>query len=301
MKSPFVIYRLLLNGLILSTIFASILFPSPTSASPQDAVSSINQDLIIPGLSETSINAPSAPNAPGAIDAIPDITITDVISVTEGDSGTTDAVFSVILSEAYTQTVFVNYDTEGGTATPGVDYISVSDIVTFSIGITTQLVTVPIQGDYFDELNETFTVTLSNPISGTLGEPFIGLGTIIDDDTAGMSIFPTSGLTTTEIGGTDSFTVALTSQPTATVTIDLSSSDPAEGIASPATLTFTDTNWSIPQTVTVTGVDDLIDDGDIPYTIQVSASSTDSNYNDLLPVDVSVINIDDDIGPEILV
>src|SRR3989442_1019025 len=38
-----------------------------------------------------------------------------------------------------------------------------------------------------------------------------------------------SGLTTTEGGGTATFTVALTSQPTANVTIGLSSSDLTEG------------------------------------------------------------------------
>ena len=73
---------------------------------------------------------------------------------------------------------------------------------------------------------------------------------------------PTSGLTTTEAGGTATFTVVLTAQPTADVTIALSSSDTTEGTVSPASLTFTGANWNTPQTVTVTGVDDLLADGD---------------------------------------
>ena len=73
---------------------------------------------------------------------------------------------------------------------------------------------------------------------------------------------PTSGLTTTEAGGTATFTVVLTAQPTADVTIGLSSSDTTEGTVSPASLTFTGANWNTPQTVTVTGVDDLLADGD---------------------------------------
>ena len=64
---------------------------------------------------------------------------------------------------------------------------------------------------------------------------------------------PTSGLVTTEAGGTASFTVVLTSQPTANVTIGLSSSDTSEGTVSPTSLTFTSSNWSTPQLVTVSG------------------------------------------------
>ena len=42
-----------------------------------------------------------------------------------------------------------------------------------------------------------------------------------DNDTAGITVTPTSGLTTTEAGGTATFTVVLTAQPTADVTIGL--------------------------------------------------------------------------------
>ena len=49
---------------------------------------------------------------------------------------------------------------------------------------------------------------------------------------------------TTEAGGTATFTVVLNTQPTANVTIGLSSSDTTEGTVSPASLTFTTANWS---------------------------------------------------------
>ena len=63
------------------------------------------------------------------------------------------------------------------------------------------------------------------------------------------------------------FTVVLTSQPTAAVTIELSSSDPTEGTV-PASITFAPAAWNVAQTVTVTGVDDaLASDGDVAYTI----------------------------------
>src|SRR5205814_938652 len=73
---------------------------------------------------------------------------------------------------------------------------------------------------------------------------------------AGIIVVPTTGLITTEAGGTATFTVVLNAQPTADVTIGLSSSNPSEGTPSPASLTFTPANWNTPQTVTVTGVND---------------------------------------------
>ena len=77
-----------------------------------------------------------------------------------------------------------------------------------------------------------------------------------DNDSAGITVTPTAGLMTTEAGGTATFTVVLNTQPTADVTIALSSSDTTEGTVGPASLTFTTANWNVAQTVTVTGVDD---------------------------------------------
>ncbi|MDH5580232.1 MAG: calcium-binding protein, partial [Betaproteobacteria bacterium] len=116
-----------------------------------------------------------------------------------------------------------------------------------------------------------------------------------DNDTAGITVSPTTGLTTTEAGGSDTFTVVLTSQPTADVVVGLSSSDTTEGTVGPASLTFTAANWNVAQTVTVTGVDDAIADGDIGYTILTAAAvSSDTTYNGINPDDVSVTNTDND-------
>jgi FG-GAP-like repeat/RTX calcium-binding nonapeptide repeat (4 copies) len=110
---------------------------------------------------------------------------------------------------------------------------------------------------------------------------------------AGITVSPTTGLTTTENGGTDKFTVKLNSQPTANVTIDLISSNVAEGAMSPVSLSFTPDNWSTPKTVTVKGVDDKKKDGDQNYQIITSpAISTDRNYNSLNAADVKVTNKD---------
>src|SRR5205814_469926 len=108
-----------------------------------------------------------------------------------------------------------------------------------------------------------------------------------DNDTAGITVSPTSGLVTTEAGGTATFTVVLNSQPTANVTITLSSSNTAEGTVSATSLTFTRANWHVARTRTCTG--------ESAYTIvTAAATSTDPLYNARNAADVSVTNIDDD-------
>ncbi len=101
---------------------------------------------------------------------------------------------------------------------------------------------------------------------------------------------------TTESGGWATFRVMLDSQPAATVTIGISSTDPGEGVADVSELTFTNADWDMPQIVTVTGIDDLLVDGDIGYTIVLApASSSDPAYNGLDAADVAVVNLDDDV------
>ncbi|MEG4093233.1 FG-GAP-like repeat-containing protein, partial [Microcoleus sp. Pol12B4] len=114
---------------------------------------------------------------------------------------------------------------------------------------------------------------------------------------------PTSGLTTTEVGGTDNFSVVLTRQPMADVVIPVSSDNPAEGTVSVSTLKFTPDNWDIAQTVTIEGINDNQSDGDRPYKIildpAISSDFADSGgffpnfvYSGLDPQDVSVTNLE---------
>ncbi len=118
-----------------------------------------------------------------------------------------------------------------------------------------------------------------------------------DNDVAGITVAPIAGLTTTEAGGTATFTVVLNTQPSANVTIGLSSNDPTEGTVSPSSLSFTSANWNTPQMVTVTGVDDAVVDGGIGYLIVTApATSSDSSYSGVDAEDVSVVNSDNDIA-----
>lgn len=115
----------------------------------------------------------------------------------------------------------------------------------------------------------------------------------------GISVTPSNGLVTTESGGQDALDVVLDSEPTADVTIGISSSNTAEGTVDVASLTFTSANWDTAQTVTITGVDDLFEDGDQSFSIvTAAATSSDPEYNGLDAGDVSVTNEDDDSSPD---
>ena len=182
-----------------------------------------------------------------------------------------------------------------GTASPS-DYALSNTTITILDGQSSGSVTFTVVNDAFDEDTETAILTISNPSNGIL------LGTVLtqsiniaDDDTAGFTVTPTSGLTTTESGGTATFSVVLNSQPTANVTIQLMSSNTAEGTISMKALTFTPANWNVPQTVVVTGVNDPFVDGNTSYSIVTSpAVSSDPKYAGIDPSDVSLSNLDND-------
>ena len=111
---------------------------------------------------------------------------------------------------------------------------------------------------------------------------------------AGFYVGTISG-NTGEDGTAATFTISLTAAPHDDVTLSLYSSDEGEGIVNPTSLTFTPTNWNVDQTVTVTGVDDTVEDGNQPFEIRFGAAvSADTAYNGLTPDPVSVINIDND-------
>src|SRR2546429_620827 len=99
-----------------------------------------------------------------------------------------------------------------------------------------------------------------------------------DNDVAGITVAPTAGLVTSEAGGSATFTVVLNSQPTADVDIPVASSNAGECAVAPASLTFTATDWNAPQTVTVTGVDDQIQDGAIAYSVALGAAASSDPF-----------------------
>lgn len=163
-----------------------------------------------------------------------------------------------------------------------------------------QTVTVTGKDDFVDDGDKAYAVVLRAAVSadGTyagLTPPAVAL-TNVDDDTAAVQVSaPAPSNQTTEAGGTVTFTVRLGSEPTANVTIGVSSSKPAEGKPDVTQLVFTPGDWSIPQTVTVTGQPDDVDDGNVAYAIVLAkATSADPKYAAIDPPDVALVNVDDD-------
>ena len=146
-----------------------------------------------------------------------------------------------------------------------------------------------------------YTVTLTvNPVS-TADRTYDALSAITvyavnADNEYGLDVGSVTGQAT-EAGGQATFTVALLTRPSAAVTVSVTSLDASEGAASPSSLTFTDSDWNTTQTVTVTGADDAIDDGDVTWNVRLAPSSGDANYNGLSNVDVLVTTTDDDDAP----
>ena len=130
--------------------------------------------------------------------------------------------------------------------------------------------------------------------------------TITDDDTAGLSVEPTTStgtrLRTTEAGGTDTFTVQLATVPTGNVVLDVASSDTSEGTVDTSALTFTASTWDTAQTVTLTGQDDPDTDGNQDYTVTLVVDQTDTadaNYDALGTVTVYAFNADDEVTADV--
>jgi hypothetical protein len=104
-------------------------------------------------------------------------------TVTEGDSGTTAATFTVSLSAASGKTITFSFATADGTANAGSDYQSAAGTLTFNPGETSKTVSVPVIGDTAFEPDETFFVNLNNPVNVTLARAQ-GVGTIVNDDSS---------------------------------------------------------------------------------------------------------------------
>lgn len=104
-------------------------------------------------------------------------------STSEGDSGIKTLSFTVTQSAVSGLNTTVNYSTSDGTATAGSDYVAVTNgTVTIPAGSMSGTAAVTINGDTTLESNESFSVTLSNPVNATLGTPFSVTGMIINDD-----------------------------------------------------------------------------------------------------------------------
>jgi bacillolysin len=225
------------------------------------------------------------------------LSINDV-TINEGNSGTTNATFTVSVSAVPSSGFTVNYATANGTALSGSDYTATSGVLTFLAGQTSKTISVPILGDLVAEAAETFVVNLS----GSTGPPIAdsqGVGTIVNDDSSAvLSIGPVTVIEGDGGASTDmTFTVSMTGVPIETVTVDYTATDGSASAGSD--YIFTPGSLSFPlgqttRTITVTVPDDSTVEPDETFSITLSGITGGS-----LGVDTATGTIvnDDFTGP----
>ena len=147
-------------------------------------------------------------------------------------------------------------------AVEGSDYTgAATGSVTIGAGATSSSFTVQLLDDNVADGNKTLIATLSSITSGmaTIGSPASSNIVITDNETPGLDL-SVSSLTVAE-GATSSFTIALNTQPTADVTVSVTSGDSSEVGLSSGSVVFTSVDWNTPKTIIVTGVADTLVDG----------------------------------------
>jgi hypothetical protein len=278
-------------------------------ASPQIATVTGLDDDVVDGavtyqiLFDAAVSSDGAYNgiAPDAIelDNLDNDTSDIQVSTLNGftaESGGVTATFTLVLESQPSADVTITLDSDD----PTEGTVSPTELI-FTSANWDQAQTVTVTGlnDDIDDGNVNYSILFDPTVSSDAGFNDVQLPPVavtnVDDDTAGFEVPPLSLAETTESGGTTAFSVRLTSQPTADVTLNLASDTPAEGTASPNTLTFTPGNWNTYQSVTVTGQDDTVQDGDQVYRIAFSATTTtDPGYQSIRPDDIAITNLDND-------
>ena len=211
-------------------------------------------------------------------DAPPAISVADV-QVTEPSTGTTQAVFTVSLSQASTQTVTVNYATADGTALAGSDYTAASGTLTFAPGETSKTVSVAIKADQVVEAAEMFALNLTGATNAIYAKPAATAS--IADNTAVASFSVGNAQVSEPANGTvnASFTVSLAQALATPVTVAYATADGtakagSDYTAASGTLTFAAGETS--KTVTVAVKADALYEGSEAFALNLSAPSAGS-------------------------
>ena len=154
-------------------------------------------------------------------DGVPTVSIGDV-TVTEGNAGTTSAVFTVSLGAAATAPGSVTVASSNGSATAPSDFTAVGPLtVAFDTGDTSKTVTVLVNGDVEVEVNESFTMTLSNPDQLVIGDG-TAVGNITNDDIT-ESVVSIADATVTEAGAIDQVVISMTNHVGRTCAVTVTS------------------------------------------------------------------------------
>ncbi|WP_146848218.1 DUF1800 family protein [Brevifollis gellanilyticus] len=248
-----------------------------TAAEP--AVTSVIVSTV--GSTDVRYNNSTIPDVSVAVtdnDTGPRIVLAHTSGTTEATEGGATDILNVSLSGpvAPTQNVTVNLPNTAQTSFS-------SNTLTFTSAnwTTVQPITVTAINDATAEV--VFTDTL-NATSTSTDTAFTALAanvtaTIFDNDevnnNGAISFVVTNGATRVVEGGTtDTYDVVLRRAPTANVTLTPTQVTNGHLNLSPATLTYTPSNWNIPQTVSVSAIDDTTLENAQNVVVTYTASAT---------------------------
>ncbi|MBT8488110.1 MAG: Ig-like domain-containing protein [Gemmatimonadetes bacterium] len=232
-------------------------------------------------------------------DEAPGLVITETEDTEVGEDGSTDS-FTVALTTRPGTDVLLTV-TSGD---PGEAAVTPSTLTfTTNNWDVPQTVTVAGVDDFADDGPQVTALTIS-VVAVASDDAFDGIPartvqvtTLDDDEPAGLIITETGTTEVDESGTTDTFTVVLTTRPGTDVVLTVTSGDPGEVVVSQTTITFTTNNWDVPRSVTVTGVNDLVADGDqtTGVTVAVVAEASDNAFDGVPAQTVNVVTRDDDL------
>ncbi len=222
--------------------------------------------------------------------APPNIAITTLNSVLEGNSGSSNADLMVTLSAPSSQDITVDYATTNGSAMDDSDYSPAMGTLTFAAGETSQTISIPVLGDTSPESDENFYVALTAPTNALLGVDNTASVTIANDDAElpSVSISTSNYFAEGDSGSSNAEAwVYLSSASNQDITVDYatvngSATDDSDYTPTMGTLTFAAGETS--QTISVPVLGDTTPESDENFYIALSSPTnaligTDSYAN----------------------
>jgi Calx-beta domain-containing protein/VCBS repeat protein len=219
------------------------------------------------------------------VDDEPRIVISDA-AVTEGNTGSLNATFTVTASLLYDQDVTVHYSTANGTATAGSDFTGVTDAtVTIPAGQPSATFNVAVLGDRLGEGDESFSVNLSGATNAEISDGSAAV-TILDNEPRitinDVALMEGNGNGKGKNSGTTQFvfTVSLSAAYDQTVTVNFATADGTarvsdnDYIGTSGTVTFAAGETS--KTVTVLVVGDKRREPDEWFALNLTGPSTNA-------------------------
>jgi hypothetical protein len=229
-------------------------------------------------------------------DTIPSVSINDVTQ-SEGNASNL-MTFTITLSNAASQPVAVTYATENGTALAFTDYTAIGlGSVTFAPGETSKQISVEILGDFVVEPDESFFVNLTGATNAVIFDSQ-GVGTLLNDDGAGVIRFDSATYTVNEGSASAVITVVRSGGLSAGVTVQYFSFDgtatsPGDYTRVSGTITFAPGQTTA--TFTIPIVNDLVDEPDETVNLVLDSPSGGATLGS--PINAVLTIVDNDTAP----